>query len=269
VLVLLAPRWLLFHALALVAMALCLAGANWQWDRAHRTASEALGTAAPVPLSATGVDPGTVVRVEGSWDRNHQLWVPARRDGMPGAWVVSLLKSTEGDAVVVVRGFLPEGQASGVQSVQARSVEAASAQGQESPSASSQPSEAGKDDVGIPELSDGMVAVIGPFLPDEHGLGEVKGRTLSRIDTVAIAESVGYPVRTGWVALQSVDPPMDSAVMPLEVSELPGAQVGLSWRNAAYALQWVVFAAIAFFFWFRFVRDATRGASEEVVGGYL
>jgi hypothetical protein len=30
---------------------------------------------------------------------------------------------------------------------------------------------------------------------------------------------------------------------------------GLSWRNAAYALQWWIFAAFAAYMWFRMVRD--------------
>jgi hypothetical protein len=40
--------------------------------------------------------------------------------------------------------------------------------------------------------------------------------------------------------------------------------VGLNWRNAAYALQWVVFAAFVVFFWHRFRRDLeTRPAQQE------
>ena len=43
--------------------------------------------------------------------------------------------------------------------------------------------------------------------------------------------------------------------VPLLVTELPGAEVGLNWRNAAYAVQWIVFAGFAIFFWNRFRRD--------------
>ncbi len=32
-------------------------------------------------------------------------------------------------------------------------------------------------------------------------------------------------------------------------------ETGLSWRNAAYALQWWIFAAFAAYMWFRMVRD--------------
>ena len=52
----------------------------------------------------------------------------------------------------------------------------------------------------------------------------------------------GIPVPDG---LERVPPP-----------EVTG---GLKWRNAAYALQWWVFAAFAAFMWFRMVReDAQR-----------
>ncbi len=35
----------------------------------------------------------------------------------------------------------------------------------------------------------------------------------------------------------------------------PIGETGLSWRNAAYALQWWIFAAFAAYMWFRMVRD--------------
>ena len=58
--------------------------------------------------------------------------------------------------------------------------------------------------------------------------------------------------------------------------ERPGAgpapvigETGLSWRNAAYALQWWIFAAFAAYMWFRMVRDdhqldLQRVMSEQV-----
>jgi hypothetical protein len=62
-------------------------------------------------------------------------------------------------------------------------------------------------------------------------------------------------VRSGWFALTAMRPAGEGQPLPLQVTELPGADVGLNWRNAAYALQWVVFAGFALFFWNRFRRD--------------
>jgi hypothetical protein len=44
----------------------------------------------------------------------------------------------------------------------------------------------------------------------------------------------------------------------------PEVTGGLKWRNAAYALQWWMFAAFAAYMWFRMVRDdADRDLHED------
>ena len=86
--------------------------------------------------------------------------------------------------------------------------------------------------------------------------------TMVTVDTGALAELAGYPMRSGWFALQQLDPPGTGQPQPLAVTELPGADVGLNWRNLAYALQWVVFAGFVVFFWTRFRRDLDRPEQE-------
>ena len=44
----------------------------------------------------------------------------------------------------------------------------------------------------------------------------------------------------------------------------PMGETGVNWRNAAYAVQWWVFAAFALWMWGRMVRDETRRARAEV-----
>jgi hypothetical protein len=66
------------------------------------------------------------------------------------------------------------------------------------------------------------------------------------------------------LALQDLQPPAAAQPMPLLVTELPGADVGLNWRNAAYALQWVVFAGFAIFFWNRFRREYVDRPEQEL-----
>jgi hypothetical protein len=58
----------------------------------------------------------------------------------------------------------------------------------------------------------------------------------------------GAPVEPG--SLERVPPPLIG-------------ETGLSWRNAAYALQWWIFALFAAYMWFRMVRDdAERDRAE-------
>ena len=42
----------------------------------------------------------------------------------------------------------------------------------------------------------------------------------------------------------------------------------MRWRNAAYAVQWWVFAAFALWMWGRMVRDETRRARAEAAPGH-
>jgi cytochrome oxidase assembly protein ShyY1 len=46
----------------------------------------------------------------------------------------------------------------------------------------------------------------------------------------------------------------------------PEVTGGLKWRNAAYALQWWLFAAFAAYMWFRMVRDDAQRDRDETVG---
>jgi hypothetical protein len=48
---------------------------------------------------------------------------------------------------------------------------------------------------------------------------------------------------------------------------LPGAEVGLNWRNAAYAAQWVAFAGFVLFFWIRFRREYHDDRAEQEIPG--
>jgi cytochrome oxidase assembly protein ShyY1 len=51
-----------------------------------------------------------------------------------------------------------------------------------------------------------------------------------------------------------------SVTLPPGLDRVPPPEVtgGLKWRNAAYALQWWLFAAFAAFMWFRMVREDAR-----------
>jgi cytochrome oxidase assembly protein ShyY1 len=197
---------------------------------------------------------GQRVAVSGRYLPEQLLVTPRERAGRPGSWVYTALvpdsnpdsatpgSARTGDAadvaaIGVLRGWVPQGT---------------------EPAALAPPS--------------GTVSVTGVLVADERrpGSGATAGAngvpSLARVDSGALADVAGIPVRAGWLALTASRPATAGEPAPLEVGELPGADVGLNWRNAAYAGQWLAFAAFAVFFWNRFRRDYFgSGAPEELL----
>ncbi len=234
-------RRVAFHALTVVAVVVCLLAGWWQWQRAHRTEADAVPDVPAVALA--DLDPrsafaGMRVLLTGRFDPDREMLVaPRSRDGQPGAWVLTPLLPGEqgraGTAVGVVRGWVPQGS-------------------------DPTPPPAGEVRVEAVLVADSRSA--------DPAVSAGDPPTMPVVDTGALAQVAGYPVRSGWFALLAMDPAASQQPLPLEVTELPGAEVGLNWRNAAYAAQWVVFAAFAVFFWNRFRREldpSTLGSSTH------
>ncbi|MDH3958692.1 MAG: SURF1 family protein [Actinomycetota bacterium] len=246
------PRRLGFHALTVLAVLVCIVAARWQWDRASRTEADAVPEGPVVELSA--LDPastfsGMSVRITGTFDPANEVLVdPRPREGQDGSWVLTPMLPTQtagedpvagdqpadpaGTSVAVVRGWVPRGQRP------------------EPPPA-------------------GVVEVVGVLVADARRPGAVVSEsdppTVVAVDTGALSAHAGYPVRSGWFALARMQPAGEGQPLPLLVAELPGADVGLNWRNAAYATQWVVFAGFAIFFWTRFRREHVTPSLEQEI----
>jgi surfeit locus 1 family protein len=243
------PRRLGFHALTVLAVVVCIVAARWQWDRANRSEADAVPEGPVVALA--DLDPATAfsgmrVGITGTFDAAHEVLVePRMRDGQDGAWVLTPLLPALPDgvgaaaggsvdpadtAVAVVRGWVP---------------------------AASRPA----------PPPTGIVEVVGVLVADARQPDAVVTAgdppTLAAVDTGALAAHAGYPVRSGWFALTGMAPAGEGQPIPLQVTELPGAEVGLNWRNAAYAIQWVAFAGFAVFFWNRFRRDHVEPPVEQ------
>lgn len=233
------------HALAVLAVLVCAAAAWWQWDRAHRTEVDAV-PAGPV-VALADLDPATTfsgmqVLLTGEFDTANEVLVdPRPRDGVDGAWVLTPLlpspvptgtdtNARESAAVAVVRGWIPRGTRPAAPPT-------------------------------------GVVDVVGVLVADARraDLAVLAGDppTLEVVDSGALAEHAGYAIRSGWYALQEMHPDRSDQPLPLQVAELPGAEVGVNWRNAAYAIQWVVFAGFVFAFWSRFRRAPVADPVEQ------
>lgn len=224
------PRRLVFHALTVLAVVVCVLAAVWQWDRAHRTEEDAVPVAPAVGLG--DLDPTTAysgmrVALVGTFDAQHELLVaPRSREGSDGAWVLTPLlpdpaNGAGGAAVGVVRGWIPAGTLPPAPPAGTVHLEA--------------------------------VLVADARKPGVAPTGDPP--TIETVDTGVLAAVAGYPIRSGWFAQLPTQPAADGQPLPLQVTELPGADVGLDWRNAAYAVQWIAFAGFVVFFWNRFRRD--------------
>lgn len=227
----LTPKWLALLALVLAG---CVAfgwlGA-WQLgvarDKAGQEAVERARSAPVVPLEQV-VDPGErltredeqrKVSATGSYDASTVLRVPGKsQGGRDGAWLVTALDLDSGGRVPVVRGFLPDG-------------------------------------VPAPPVPTGTQQVTGVLEPSDPpsetsvGAGEV--------GSVSTADLVNRWPDTALVQGYVVaDPAVGAGLQPAELVALDDA--GLDWRNAAYAVEWWVFAGFALWVWWRSVRDEHR-----------
>jgi cytochrome oxidase assembly protein ShyY1 len=237
----LTPRWVGLLALALaIAAAMSVMGV-WQLGvyrskTANATAQRA--EAAPVALqSLFSIDEGLPskavsrrVTVDGTWGpAADQVFIADRsQDSRVGFWVVSPVKLSSSDAVMVVRGWVPT-----------VSDPAARAPG------------------GPVQLTGTVIASEAEDSSDDAA----KGRVLSSLRIPTIVHLVDYRVYDAFVVQQSVSgvvpSPAPAAVQP---PPPPTDHAGL--RNIAYAFQWWIFAAFTLWMWAKMVLDANRSPDE-------
>lgn len=237
------PRWLgLFAVLVLVVLAFTRLGL-WQLsvaqNEARRTAAADAAQRPAVPI-ADAVAPhapfpaggaGRRVLATGTYAADSQFLVaPRRLDGVQGYWVVAPLRvQATGATLAVVRGFT-------------------------------------RDPAGVPDPPPGVVTLTGALAPGESPAeqpGQAAGASLPVRGALDLAEVVNewpgdlYNAFAFAVSERSGGPagPETAGDGLTRVPPPPIGETGLSWRNAAYALQWWIFAAFAAYMWFRMVRD--------------
>jgi cytochrome oxidase assembly protein ShyY1 len=237
-------RWLGFTVtvvLAIVAFGLL---SMWQWHRAddkriQRLELQSALAVTPIPLSEisypgegglTAGDEWRHVTVSGTYDPPTQVLVRKRPlDARNGFWAMVALRTSSGESVWVNRGWLPT-----------------------SGDALSTPV--------TPNPPSGEVSVSGYLRPFESvdpsandGLptGQIAAPALEALPIVADL----YP---GYVQLRDSTPAQDGLVA------LPLPTVDES-RNVSYAVQWLLFAAVAMGGWFFFLRREAREDAEAAL----
>jgi cytochrome oxidase assembly protein ShyY1 len=222
-------RWRKPLALAIVFAIGCALLSWWQFARRAETAHAnalvvANYNAEPRPLDDELHGLGSYspdqewmqVQVTGQYLVQDQLLVRDRQlGGNPGFEVLTPLRLPDGDVFVVDRGFLSVGTT------------------QDRPDT-------------IPAPPSGTVTVVARLQANEHA---IPGRSapageIPSIDLGAVAKDVGAPTYTGAYGLMvSETPPAARNPAPLEPPSF-GDDEG---THLSYAIQWIVFALIAFF----------------------
>jgi surfeit locus 1 family protein len=247
------PRWL---ALLAAVVALCVAFGwlgSWQLGVARDRGAEqalreiagrpaapldqVLGPQQPFPSAADG----RAVTVTGTYDPAHQVLVGERlQHGRPGWWVVGALRTTSGAWLPAVRGWVqsPDDERAAADRAPSGSVDVRGVL---------QPDDAPADG------SDG-----GDRLPD--------GR-LAALDAAELVNRWGSPIYNGFVIVSAeqggVPAAGSPAAQPDRVPPPTPRPGGVAWRNAAYAVQWWLFAGFALVLWWKMVRQDVRERADS------
>jgi cytochrome oxidase assembly protein ShyY1 len=231
--------------IAVVFAIACILLGRWQYHRfqAKYDADHLVGRnyrSAPValdrllPSGATGLAAGDVwrsVRVAGSYDVTGQVLVRNRPyDGAYGYEVlVPLVPASGGPALLVDRGWLPNGQTS------------------QTPDS-------------VPAAPSGPVTVTVHLLPSEPAKsGTLPAGQFASIDLARIAQASGHRVLPAYGVLAAESPAPATAP-----STLPEPDDGGYWGvNLSYAFQWGLFAIAGLAFPFVFLRRRRRLRAED------
>ena len=218
-------RLLNLLAFTLVIAMTCIALGIWQIARLHQkqqfNAAVRSGlAAAPRPLTSlvrTGPDQARFRRAEatGTYDIAQEIVLFGRtRGGQAGNDLLTPLVMSDGSAVIVDRGWVPEGIST--------------------PGSAKTAPPTGSVRVG------GVLFASEGGLPGSVGSGSPGELTVARVDLEQIQAQLPYPIAPVYVLLQTQSPAQPST-LPAPAA-LPTLSEG---PHLGYAIQWFTFAAIA------------------------
>ncbi len=230
------PKWLVRHVVVVALVVTMVLLGFWQLRRLDekrdrlalveaRQDEPATDLADLVRVGASVDDPALdavlyrQVRVTGRYAPEDTVVVPNRTlNGASGAWVVTPLRTADGPAVLVNRGFVGFD---------------------------------GAGEVSAPSPPSGLVAVEGLVFPSQErgrfgGSGpDAAVAEMARVDIERFAERVDYELLPTYVQLTASDPAQPAAteggpaLVPLDPPEPDEG------RHLGYAVQWFIFSAIA------------------------
>ncbi|MEU9188501.1 SURF1 family protein [Streptomyces sp. NPDC048484] len=252
---LLTPRWWGINVFVLLAIPFCVFMGSWQLGRFedrvqdHRDAGEqatAAKTQAARPLAKLlPVDKETSGKQATATGRyGKQLLVPGRElDDKRGFYVLTMLRTDDGKALPVVRGWLP----------------------------------GAADTAKSPAAPVGEVSVTGALqaseTPGSNGVpaaGGLPAGQTGAISSASLVNLVPYEMYDAWITLAKADSGMKA--VPATAPSDTGLDLK-AFQNLGYTGEWFVFAGFVVFMWFRlmrreveFAQDAELGLTEETPG---
>lgn len=300
------PRWLGLLVLALAVIGLFWRLGLWQLhvaqDKGSGQSTVAANPGKPPVAIDTLLHPhedfpgdlsGRVVTMTGSYAADGQVLVAGRRlDGVDGYWVLTPLYA-EGSP-----GNGTGGSPSATSTVSPSLGAAAASQsaGASATASGTSPPPGGAayppglsaatrvlavvrgfvtDPTQAPRPPSGRVTVTGSLAPGESPstMGALPEGQLGAVDLSVLVNQWQGQLYDAFVFATAERGPSGAAVdLGAELRRIPPPNPtggsGLAWRNAAYALQWWIFALFAAWMWVKVVRDdwlttqAARGASE-------
>ncbi|WP_327695755.1 SURF1 family protein [Streptomyces sp. NBC_00459] len=245
---LLTPRWWGINVFVLLAIPFCVFMGSWQLSRFedrvqdHRTATEEVsaekGEAARPLAELLPVDKKTSGdRVTATGRYGKQLLVPDRRlDDRSGYYVLTLLRTDEGKALPVVRGWLP---------------------------GTADPAKAPAPPAGEVTVTGALQASETPGSNGVSAAGGLPAGQTGAISAASLVNLVPYDVYDAWVTLDRGDSGMKA------VPATAPADTGLdlkAFQNLGYTGEWFVFAGFVVFMWFRLVRREAEFARDAELG---
>lgn len=228
------------HVLLVLALLGCAAGSDWQfhvWAATRHAAEAVLTTKPPVPLASVlhageaypGSAIGRPVTLTGTWLPESTFYVanqPSPQDSQrTGYWVATLVRLGT-TAVPVLRGWTA--------------------------SASAPPVSGPVSMRGWVEPSDEGDAVQTATHPPTYG----------SLSIAALTQAASLPLLPGYVAVRAGAPGTEGVVATgPTVTAGAGGATGL--LNFLYGIQWILFAVLSGYLWWRWCRDWSYQRAED------
>ena len=250
------PQWILALALALLVAAVFAWLGQWQMSNAIRTdAEQVVDTEIVRPLaeaSTTGkgvpeLGGGAIVEARGAFVAGDStILSPRQNGGVAGAWIVGhfVTEAPEAEAgshLAVGIGWAPD-EAAAQRVLNELEADPAFTESR--------------------LLEGRYMPPEGPKIPD-HDADPQQLQSMMPARLADVWSYVDAPVYAGFLVMHDGPgaAPLLDGLDPIDsVAPLPPETV--NWLNVFYAIEWVVFAGFAVFFWFRLTRDAWEKEHE-------
>lgn len=229
------PRWLAGLLACLLLAGVFAALAQWQIERAVAEATIVeVDTETPIPLESI-LEPGDVmgladggrrVFVNVTWSQESAVVLDRRQGSDSGNWLVMNSRAADGTCLPVAVGWAPT-------------------------------VDAGE----FVFIDDSPSTLEGRLVPsDDPVTGDYDN---GRLTVVSSADLIN---RWNCESMYAAFLVLDDAPAPLEhiASVTPLPQAALNWLNIFYAIEWILFAGFALYFWYRLVKDAVEREADEL-----